>query len=170
MFRDSLEIERLSNQYEVRRLGEADIPTILTFCQGNPKYYHHCPPMVSAESIRRDMVALPPRKTLEDKYYLGFFEGEVLVAVLDLILGFPDEQTAFWGFFMVNREFQGRGVGTKLVEEIIAGLRQDFCAVRLGYVKGNEQSEHFWEKNGFLRTGVESDAGEYVIVMMERGI
>lgn len=165
-----LDIRKLSKVYQVRLLQETDIPSILVFCQGNPKYYHHCPPAVSEESIRHDMSALPPKKTLEDKYYLGFFEGETLVAVLDLILGFPNERTAFWGFFMMNREYQGKGIGSKLVEEIIEGLKDSFDAVRLGYVKGNEQSEHFWKKNHFLPTGVESDAGEYVIVMMERKI
>ena len=158
----------LSATYQVRRLMETDIPTILTLCQGNSKYYQHCPPAVSGETIWHDMNALPPGKTMEDKYYLGFFEEDTLVAVLDLIIGFPDEKTAFWGFFMMNREYQGKGIGSKLVEEIINGLKEDFTAVRLGYVKGNEQSERFWKKNHFLPTGVESDTGEYVIVMTER--
>lgn len=162
------DISRLSQIYQVQLLQEAHISTILTFCQGNPKYYHHCPPAVSEETIRHDMNALPPKKTMEDKYYLGFFEGETLVAVLDLILGFPNEKTAFWGFFMMNKEYQGKGLGSKLVEEIMNGLKEDFSAVRLGYVKNNEQSEHFWKKNHFRPTGVESDTGEYVIVMMER--
>jgi GNAT superfamily N-acetyltransferase len=55
-------------------------------------------------SIRADMAALPPRKAVEDKYYLGFYEEDRLIAVMDLILGFPKEETAFVGFFMMNKD------------------------------------------------------------------
>ena len=42
--------------------------------------------MATAQSIVDDMNALPPRTTYDDKYYIGYFEGEKLVAVMDLIL------------------------------------------------------------------------------------
>ena len=31
---------------------------------------------------------------------MGYYDGEKLIAVMDLILTYPDEQTAFIGFFM----------------------------------------------------------------------
>ena len=39
---------------------------------------------------------------MEDKYYLGFFAGDELVAVMDLILNYPKADIAFIGFFMMN--------------------------------------------------------------------
>lgn len=44
-----------------------------------------------------------------------------------------DADTAFIGFFMMNKSLQGRGVGTALVSEVLAYLTAlGFAAVRLG--------------------------------------
>ena len=163
-----MEIEKLSNQYQTVRLTAGDVPEILALCQGNPQYYRHCPPAVSRENIRADMEALPPGVGPEKKYYLGFWDGETLAAVMDLILGYPDEGTAFIGFFMVDAARQGRGTGSALIEEVCACLSGEFSAIRLGYVRGNEQSGHFWHRNGFVPTGVTTRTELYEIVMMTK--
>ena len=124
---------------------------------------------MTEDSVRADMAALPPHKTVEDKYYLGFFKNETLVAVMDLILGFPNEKTVFIGFFMMNRQFQGRGTGTELIGGVYEYLKEyGFSFVRLCFAKGNPQSEHFWIKNGFERTGVEAQNEGYVAVVLEK--
>ena len=69
-------------------------------------FYDYCPPFGSVENIKDDLAALPPNKTINDKYYIGFYDGNVLIAVMDLILGYPNENTGFIGFFMVNKTFQ----------------------------------------------------------------
>lgn len=169
MERVNFQIERLSKQYMVRTLADADVAAVLELCKENPLYYQYCPPFVTENSIRADMTALPPGKTMEDKYYLGFYEGDKLVAVMDLILGFPKEETAFVGFFMMNRWYQGKGIGTAIMGEVYAYLEEyDFGFVRLGFAKGNPQSEHFWRKNGFERTGVEVPNEGYTVVVLEK--
>lgn len=166
---ERLPVEDFSTRYRVRRLEEADLPALWALCRGNPQFYAHCPPPATEESLREDMAALPPRKSLNDKYYLGFFDGERLIAVLDLIAGFPKPEIAFWGFFMLDAACQGQGRGTALVSELCAALvRQGFRAVRLGWVRGNPQAEHFWNKNGFVETGVSYDTGAYTVVVAQR--
>ena len=163
------QIEHLSKQYEVRKLTDSDVAAVYALCKENPLYYQYCPPFVTEDSIRADMAALPPRKTVEDKYYLGFYEGDRLIAVMDLILGFPKEETAFVGFFMMNKEVQGKGIGTALMQEVYAYLKQcGFNFVRLGFAKGNPQSEHFWLKNGFAPTGVEAQNEGYTVVVLHK--
>ena len=164
-------IENLSKKYIVKVLTDNDVPTVYAICKENPQYYQYCPPFVTEDSIRADMKALPPRKTMEDKYFLGFYEGEALLAVMDLILGFPNEETAFIGFFMMNKQCQGKGTGTALMEETYACLKEfGFQFVRLCFAKGNPQSEHFWLKNGFARTGVEAQNEGYVAVVLQKEI
>lgn len=164
-----LNLELISKKYVTRRLGETDVTVVVDVCKENPLFYQHCPPFVTEDSIRADMFALPPRMTMEDKYYLGFFEGDTLVAVMDLILGFPKEEIAFVGFFMMNKAMQGKGLGTALLEEVCAHLKESgFKYVRLGFAKGNPQSEHFWLKNGFRRTDVEVQNEGYVVVVLEK--
>ena len=111
----ALDIAQLSGELAVRRLGAEDVPQILTLCSGNPQFYRYHPPMASEDGIRADMQALPPEKTAADKYYVGYFDSGGLAAVLDLILGYPQEGTALIGFFMVDAARQGTGLGSRLV-------------------------------------------------------
>lgn len=108
-----MEVTQLSKTYNVRRLQEDDIEQICTLCSGNPQYYCYHPPTATADSIREDMRALPPGREPQDKYYVGYFAGDgTLLAVMDLILGYPQEWTAFIGFFMVSAARQGAGLGS----------------------------------------------------------
>lgn len=56
---------------------------------------------VFASDISPEVISFCKKKVPEyaDKYYIGYFEGEKLVAVMDLILNFPNKETAFIGFF-----------------------------------------------------------------------
>lgn len=112
-----MEVSCLSTAYRVRCLEEADVPQILRLCSGNPQFYQYHPPLATADSVRADIRALPPGKMPEDKFYVGYFAGddlstgtpseERLTAVLDLILDYPEEKTAYIGFFMVDAAMQG---------------------------------------------------------------
>ncbi len=164
-----MDIQKLSSKFQVRALTEADIDSILSLTAGNSLFFQHCPPDATRESILADMRALPPRTTYQDKFYLGFFDKNRLIAVLDLILHYPNPETAFIGFFMLDISAQAKGLGSKMVAEILGCLGyHGFLHTRLGYVKGNPQSRAFWLKNGFLDTGVESKTESYTIVALQR--
>lgn len=165
-----MNIQELSRRYQVRELTESDIDAVFTLCVRNPQYYEYCPPAISRESIQSDMKALPPNTTDEQKHYIGFYENNNLVAVMDLIEGFPNNETAFIGFFMMNAELQGMGIGTQIIQELVEELRKEYFYIRLGYVKGNVQAEQFWLKNRFEKTGVESETESYTVVVLQRKI
>ena len=158
-------------KYDTRLLTEADVPQIYSLCSGNPLYYQYCPPFVTEDSIRSDMKALPPGKTMQDKYYAGCFSDGELIAVMDYIHAFPDEKTDFIGFFMVSRNVQGQGVGSQIIEDLCRFLcGQGRSAIRLGWVKGNSQAEHFWKKCGFHETGVTSRTDNYTIIVAQKDL
>lgn len=164
-----IDIEKLSDVYEVKVLGEEDIPAVVRVCTGNPMYFAHTREQISEEWVRGEYRALPPGKGYEDKYYIGFFKEAELVSVMDLIASYPDNETAFIGFFMVNRDFQGKGAGTRIIRDTLSYLHAvGFGKVRLGYVKGNTQSKDFWIRNRFRPTGIETRTERYTIVIMER--
>lgn len=145
-----LEIENLSKEYKVKRLTEKDVNKIYKLCSENVEFYKFCQPFVTKESILQDLKALPPKKDLKDKYYVGFFKCNKLIAILDLIAHFPNEKIAHIGFFMVRKNMQNLGVGSKIIMDLCEFLKtKNFLSVRLGYVNGNRQSECFWAKNGF---------------------
>ncbi|MDE7213099.1 MAG: hypothetical protein K2N42_00795, partial [Anaeroplasmataceae bacterium] len=77
-----MDISHISKKYQIRKITEEKIPEVLELCLGNPLYYKHCPPMVTYESLCRDLKNLPPRKTMEDKFYIGFYDDKHLIAVM----------------------------------------------------------------------------------------
>lgn len=164
-----MDLSKISSKYSVSMLSDNDIDQIYDLCVGNPMFYRYCPPAVTRESIRKDMAALPPRMTFEDKFYIGFWAGETLIAIMDLILHYPNRETAFVGLFMVSASSQGEGVGSEIIRDFCGyAWELGFRAVRLGYVKGNPQSRGFWLKNGFVPTGVEYQTDGYTVVVLQR--
>ena len=146
-----MDIAGLSSKYDVKELGDSDIHDILNLCRENKLYYEYCPPMVTEESIKKDMTTLPPNTKISDKYYIGFYNEEKLIAVMDLIDGYPEQKIAYIGFFMTNVTIQKRGVGSEIISELCDYLKQKgFASIRLAWVKGNPQAEHFWLKNKFV--------------------
>ena len=127
--------------------------------------------MVTVESIIEDMEALPPKKGCEDKHYIGFFREDTLVAVMDLIEHYPQQGTALLGFFAMNANLHGQGIGTDIISDSVAYLAQvGFQKVRLGIDKGNPQSKAFWLKNGFAFIGEEYESDDSTILVLERTI
>ncbi len=145
-----MEIHRLSTEYHVRRLNQNDVELVYQLCSENDLFYEYHPPFVTKESIIEDMKALPEGKSYSDKYFIGFFKDDQLAAVMDLIVDYPVENTAFIGFFMVDRKLQNQGIGSYIIRECIAYMKEmHFEKIQLGVDKGNPQSFAFWSKNGF---------------------
>ena len=145
-----IDISRLSKRYSVRILEEADIEMLVEICKQNTVFYEYTEAHPTKENILDDMKATPPGIDMQDKYYFGFFDGRELVAIMDLIDGYPKAEIAYIGFFMMNPQYQGKQIGTAIIDEVIDYLLSTGkTSVRLAIDKGNPQSTHFWNKNGF---------------------
>lgn len=146
-----IQIELFSEKYRVRRLTDENVEAVYTLCSKNSLYYEYCPPFITRQGILDDMRDLPPGKTIEDKYYVGFYQEEKLIAVMDFIDGFPKKEIAYIGFFVTDTSIQNRGLGTEIIQSLCKHLRDlGYESVRLAWVKANPQSEHFWLKNHFI--------------------
>ena len=145
-----IDISMLSNQYIIRRLNDSDTDDILDFCQKNTMYYQYCGAEISKDQVLNDLHITPPGVDIADKYYVGFFNGEEMVAVLDLIDGYPEPDIGYIGFFMMNAALQGKQIGSAIIQDVCSYLKQiGKTAIRLGIAKDNPQANHFWKKNGF---------------------
>ena len=164
------DLSKLSTQYHVRPMHDADADAILAFCLQNDEYYRYCGKQPSRELILHDLRITPPNTSADAKYYVGFYDGEILVAILDLIDGYPDSDTGFIGFFMMNRQLQGRQIGTRIIQELCLYLKETgLKRVLLGIDKENPQSNAFWAKNGFsVIREVEQEEG--TILVAEKGL
>lgn len=145
-----MNINLLSQNYEVRRLNKTDINIIYELSCKNTTFYDYHPPFVTKESIAEDIDALPPQKTYKDKYYIGLFENNTLVCIIDLILDHPTKRTAFIGLFMLDTHYHHQGIGSSIFKEVCVYLKSiEYKKIRLGVDKGNPQSNAFWLKNKF---------------------
>ena len=162
-----IDISKLSGRYQVRSMSDADADDILAFCLRNTQYYQYCGKQPSRELILSDLHVTPPGIGASSKYYVGFYDRDTLVAVMDLIDGYPDENTAFIGFFMMDAIRQGKGTGRKLVKGVLDHLREaGFSRVRLCINKGNPQSTHFWHRIGFKDIR-EAKRGEETVIIAD---
>lgn len=145
-----IDISKLSKSYSVRILEESDVELLVDICEQNTVFYEYTEARPTRENILDDMKATPPGITMSDKYYFGFFDDWELVAIMDLIDGYPKPEIAYIGFFMMNPQYQGKQIGTAIIGEVVDYLQGiGKTAVRLAIDKGNPQSSHFWKKNGF---------------------
>ena len=64
----------------------------------------------------------------------------------------------------LRRDLQGRGAGTEIFSELL--FRLPYRYLRLGYVKGNRESERFWKKLHFAPTGLEIPGEAYTMVVI----
>lgn len=120
---------------------------VCALMQGNPLFYRYHPPQPTPESIRTDMTALPPGKAMEDKWFVGFYDGDCLIAVMDLILNYPAADTAFIGLFMTAHDRQGCGLGSRILRDCMARLSAaGYHRLRLAVDEGNPQSLAFWTR------------------------
>lgn len=114
-----------------------------------------------------DRTKLPHGTSLFDNHFVGYFDKGKLVAVLDLLEGYPSEETAFIGLFILDKAYQGRGIGSQLIVELLENITQRFDAIRLGYVTTNVPAKRFWQKQGFVPTGERSQEEQYTISLAE---
>lgn len=150
MSRKIIRPENLSIHYSVKKLSMDDVETIYTFCSSHTIFYRYCGKKLTRELIENDLQITPPGIELDDKFYLGFYKEDELIAIMDLINGYPAEDVAFIGFFMVSSSYEGTGIGSSIIDEALGYLKQQgFTSCRLGIDRDNPQSNHFWKKNGF---------------------
>lgn len=164
-----MDLCKLSSEYAVRQLGKQDAGIIYELSRHNHIFYQFHPPFVTTESILEDIDALPPNKDYKDKFYIGFFDSNTLIAVMDLILDYPQKGTSFIGLFMMDAHYQGQGIGSNIIQSCALHLTSlGYQKIRLGIDKGNPQSYAFWAKNGFIQTGEEIPNDFSAYLLMER--
>lgn len=163
-----IDISKISRCYSVRILEQSDVDMIREICEQNIIFYKYTEARPTRENILNDMQAVPPGIDLSAKYYFGFFDNRQMVAIMDLIDGYPKAKIAYIGFFMMNPQYQGKQIGTAIMDEVIDYLQSTGkTSVRLAIDKGNPQSTHFWKKNGFEVIS-EADVNGWTKLVAER--
>ena len=163
----SLDIQALGTGYDVRRISEADISDVYRLCRSNRKYYRSLGTAPTRESLTEIISRVPQGAQKQGKYFVGFYEGENLISVMDLITGYPEADDAFIGWFLVDGEHQHQGIGSRIFADVRAAMKaQGYDYLSLSCESSNTDALAFWQAQGFRAVGTEKDGA----VKMEREI
>lgn len=177
---DGLAIETLSTRYDVRKITESEISSVYRLAKSNMRYYRYMGRIPTRESLTEIISELPDGANPVCKHFVGFYDrgndpeipdDDVLVAVMDLITGYPEKDDAFIGWMMVDGEMQGKGVGSGIFADVRAAMKAaGYDYLSLGCVDKNEEAMKFWEGQGFAPNGEAEDNGRYKVITMARDI
>ena len=166
----TLDTDALSTDYDVRRITEGDITAVYDLCRANRRYYRYMKTEPTKRNLTEVISEMPEGTDAAQKNFLGFYDADgKLVAILDLITDYPQAGSAFIGWFMVEAELQGQGIGSQIFADIRASLEaQGYTELALGVIKENEPAIEFWEKQGFVLSGKEEKKERFTVVTMNR--
>ena len=140
--------------YNVVKIDNSNIEEVFKLCKHNTKYYEYLQEHPTLDGVRNILTELPPNTTLNNKHFVGFYQNNKLVAILDLIDGYPNKNMAFIGLFMVDINLQGLGVGKNIIKQLLRFLKnKKYISCDLGVIETNVEATEFWNKLGFTKTG-----------------
>ena len=168
----SLNIDTLGTAYNVRRLSEANITEVFLLAKSNRKFYRTLGIRPSRARLTEIISDVPEGADATSKHFVGFYDNDFgLVAVLDLICGYPESDDAFIGWFMVDADLQGQGIGSSIFADVRAAMKaQGYDRLSLKCPAASESGRAFWESQGFTPTGVQEFNGDYDVIEMARAI
>ncbi len=137
--------------FKIKLLTLNDQEALLQLEQSNPEYhrYFSADPL-TIEEVQRDLTAHPESLAAEQKQVFGFYLANHLVAVLDVLNQYPQEQFVFIGLLMVNRTYQRKTIGKVIMTGFMqAALQSNVVALQLTRVSSDTASQTFWKRLGF---------------------
>jgi ribosomal protein S18 acetylase RimI-like enzyme len=97
----------------------------------------------------------------EDATLPAIRASRVTVAELDgevvgmATVGPHESHLVLWKLYVLPK-YQGRAIGSALMESVVARARGEYPQIRLSYLEGNTAAETFYRSKGFIEIGRES--------------
>ncbi|MBQ9058409.1 MAG: GNAT family N-acetyltransferase [Atopobiaceae bacterium] len=167
-----LDLQALSTEYDVRRITEADIADVYLLAKSNRLYYEYAHTTPTIAGLTHIISEVPEGSQPNDKYFVGFYdEADEMVAVMDLIVGYPESDDAFIGWFMVDSYYHRQGIGSSIFADVRAALAaQGIDHLGLACFIDNVEAMSFWQAQGFEATGETTNSEGYEVKTFARDI
>lgn len=136
----------------VRDLTHADDDLIYAFQVQHPDYFAHFQdhPVTRQEAIQ-DVDDIPVTATADQKAYLGVFEGDQLVLIVDLMIDYPLPSLVWLGLWLPAATLDLTRQEA-LYRSLVKTLRQaDAVQLQLSVFMGDRQAPVFWESQGLVK-------------------
>jgi len=133
------------------RLSEADLPRLSRLCRSCSAFYELIEGQPASEATAAEILGpLDPKYAPGTKHVWGVEKGDKLIAVADLLQGYPSARDWCIGLLLVDPEHRQQGVGTRLCGAILHWMALHGASlVRLVVQQQNARARTFWERQGF---------------------
>ncbi|WP_329483574.1 GNAT family N-acetyltransferase [Kribbella sp. NBC_01484] len=144
----------------LRPIAPGDVDALQELIESDPGYTERITGYPPGPADAQSLLMMRPEGLPEEgKVVLGAFVANRLVAVVDLLRGYPNDHTAFIGLLEVHWNHQGSGLGRATYEEVQRHVETSWPEVRtirLAIVDTNARiATGFWLRQGFTATGEE---------------
>jgi ribosomal protein S18 acetylase RimI-like enzyme len=162
--------------YEIIRITEKHYMDLYQLQKTN-SYYFSCVqdhPVTYDEAVS-DVSALPPHTNYSQKFFIGFYKGQELEAIMDYIEGYPSQEYVFIGLFIINGNKQRKGIGSDIIRHFLDTLKDNRVEkVRLGCNLENIRGFQFWNSMGFKEidrvVSKEEGRQDWNVIVMEQDL
>ena len=168
----TLDIQALATSYDVRPITDDNLGDVFWLMRSNRRYYRELGESPSMGWLTTVVGKTPEGADPNNRHFVGFFgEDGGLIAVMDLICGYPQDDMARIDWFLVAADKQGQGVGSGIFADVRAAMTaQGYTQLELTIPERAEQGIAFWQAQGFSLTGERDGSGRYPVVTLARSI
>lgn len=159
--------------FEINSKGQKkEIEAALSIYKSNPEYFSLMGnEEVSIQSIYKDFAKLPKAIKCSLKLYGLIYIDDEPIAVIDYLIGYPDKESAFLGFLIIDIKKQKKGYGKAIynyIEEIF--IKEEIKKIKLGVLEKNENALAFWKSLGFKHTEDSKNQDGYLVKVFEKSL
>ncbi|MCL2527032.1 MAG: GNAT family N-acetyltransferase [Defluviitaleaceae bacterium] len=159
------QIKKQLSEYKIEPITKQNFEQIFKVYDSNQDFFLLTQgKKATIESSIGDIGAIPPSCTLGQKIYLGIWENDEVISILDIIIGYPEETCLWIGLFLVHGSFHSKGIGSKLIQAVFKAAKEaGYTLAQLGVIENNVKGIAFWQRHGFAVTRHSGD-----IIVMEK--
>ena len=141
------DLQELLPKYKIKKISEEDYDNYYNLLLSNNDFFIMTEgKTVTFEEAVEDTFDLPPNTTMDQKFYICFYDNEKLIAVMDYIEHYPSKGIVFIGFFMINNNEKRKKLGTKIINEFVRALKKNgISKMQLACLDINHIGLHFWK-------------------------
>lgn len=145
-------ISIFSSPYSVRELTENDLPQMLSLEESQSEYLQlQGKSQLTLAEIKSDLSSVPLSVKPSQKWTLGFFKDNKLVAIIDFLTDYPQVQTVWIGLFLVSKNNEGQGIATHLSKALFKSFKSEkFTNVQTLKYEQEPVNQKLLEKLGFV--------------------
>jgi ribosomal protein S18 acetylase RimI-like enzyme len=158
---------------EYRKAKPGDAPAIRSFLEKvwYATYTGLLPVPVIQKGIEKWFAISFLAKQAEDPelFFLLAIEADEIIGLTTARM--LDAETMNIARLYIHPDYQGRGLGSLLMQKAMESLTGSFQKIRLGVIQGNQKAISFYQHKGFIQTGSETeDIAGYplVVLIMEK--